>query len=146
MFHFRLQSILEVRERLARIKQKEFSEVLSRHQALEEEIAQHHEDLSRAANYVDGVRRTSPSVLPLELYGNYRRRLDSEIALLGERMREQAQELEARRKSLVEAKRSQRTLEILRDKERVRYELTLKRREQATMDEVASNYFIFRGP
>jgi flagellar export protein FliJ len=144
MFLFRLQSVLEVRERMARLKQKEFSETLSRHQVLEAEIDRNEADLARAGHYVDGLRRSSPTVLPLELFANFQRRIKGDMERIQELMREQAQELEARRRALVEAKRAQRSLEILRDKARVRYERTLSRRERATMDEVASNYHLLR--
>jgi flagellar export protein FliJ len=147
MFHFRLQSVLEVRERMARIRQKEFAEVLAHHQALEAQFERHEADLARAGRYLDGVRRSSPTVQPLTLFGAYRHRVKSEMARIQERMRELAQELEARRHALVEAKRAQRSLEILREKARTRYEHTLNRQERATMDEVAANYHLLRhGP
>jgi flagellar export protein FliJ len=136
--------VLEVRERMARLKQKEFAEVLARHQVLEAEIDRHEADLARASRYVDDLKRHSPSVVPLELFGNFQRRIKGDMERIQEQMREQAQELEARRHALVEAKRAQRSLEILRDKARVRYENALSRRERATMDEVASNYFLLR--
>lgn len=144
MFKFRLQSILEVRERLSRIKQKEFSEVLFKRQQMEMEIEQRHDSLSRASSYVDKGKRASVSLHPLEMFQYYKQRLDSEIGLITEQMREQDQELDERRRALVEAKRAQRTLEILRDKQHDRYEKELNRRERATMDEVASNYFILQ--
>jgi len=144
VFRFRLQSVLEVRERMARLKQKEFAEVLARHQILESEIEQHEVSLNRAGRYVDDVRRSSPAVFPLELFNNFQRRVKGEMSLIQEQMREQAQELEAKRRSLVEAKRAQRSLEILRDKARARYEHDLNRMERAAMDEVASNYHLLR--
>lgn len=144
MFRFRLQSVLEVRERMARLRQKEFAEVLSRHQVLEAEVEAHEAHLERAARYVDDVKRSSPSVFPLALFGNFQRRVKGEMAQIQEQMREQRQELEAKRSALVEAKRAQRSLEILRDKARDRYERELTRQERATMDEVASNYYLLR--
>jgi flagellar export protein FliJ len=144
MFLFRLQSVLEVRERMARLKQKEFAEVLSRHQVLEAEIERNEGDLARASARVDEIKRSSASIAPLELFANFQRRIKGDMARIREQMREQAQELEARRRSLVEAKRAQRSLEILRDKARVRYDETLSRHERATMDEVASNYHLLR--
>ena len=144
MFLFRLQSVLDVRERMARLKQKEFAEVLSRHQVLEAEIERNEGDLARAAQHVDDLKRTRLNVMSLELFHNFQRRIKGDMSRIRERMREQAQELEARRHALVEAKRAQRSLEILRDKARTRYENALTRRERATMDEVASNYHLLR--
>lgn len=143
MFQFRLQSVLEVRERLSRIKQKEFSEVLYKRQQMELEIEQRHGALSRASSFVDKGKRASLSLHPLEMFQAFKQRLDSEIDLIAEQMREQDQQLEERRRALVEAKRAQRTLEILREKAQNRYEKELNRRERAIMDEVGSNYFIF---
>lgn len=143
MFRFRLQSILEVRERLARIRQKEFSEVLFKRQTMEAQVDQHQSDLGRASGFVDRMKRSTIALQPLALYANYQRRLNSEIDLITGQIREQGQDLEEKRKALVEAKRAQRTLEILRDKAHNRYEQELNRRERSTMDEVASNYFIF---
>ncbi len=142
MFHFRLESILKVRERMARIRQKEFSEVLARHQRLDAEILAHQQELSKASAFADQARRSSPTAFPLEIFGNFQRRVKGEIELLAEQKREEAQELEAKRKSLVEAKRAQRALEILRDKAQERYEKEMSRRERLIMDEVATNYFI----
>lgn len=143
MFQFRLQSVLEVRERLSRIKQKEFSEVLYKRQQMELEIEQRHGALSRASSFVDKGKRASLSLHPLEMFQAFKQRLDSEIDLIAEQMREQDQQLEERRRALVEAKRAQRTLEILREKAQNRYEKELNRRERAIMDEVGANYFIF---
>lgn len=142
MFNFRLQSVLEVRERMARIRQKEFSEVLARQQGLDTQIQTHERDLSKASDFVERARKTSLTTQPFELFAHYQRRLKSEIERLAEQKREEAQELEAKRKALVEAKRAQRTLEILRDKAQDRYEREMTRRERVTMDEVATNYFI----
>ena len=141
MFHFRLKSVLKVRERMARIRQKEFSEVMARQQGLDAQILTHQKSLTRASNFTDQARRSSVTVFPLEMFNNFQRRLKGEIEWLAEQKREEAQELEAKRKALVEAKRAQRTLEILRDKEQKRYEEEMNRRERLTMDEVARNYF-----
>lgn len=143
MFHFRLQTVLEVRERLARIRQKEFSEVLAKQQTLEMQIHAHEQDIARAAAFVDQSNRNAPSVFSLEMFGNYKQRLKQEMRLLEQQVRELSQELEAKRATMVEAKRAQRSLEILRDKANERYERDLNHRERVTMDEVASNYFVY---
>ncbi len=144
MFRFRLQSVLEVRERLARLRQKEFSEVLAVRHAMEAEIEGFRQGLGQAAKYVDQARQSTVTAHPMELYGNYRRRVTSEIGRIEEQMREQQQELQAKRNDLVEAKRAQRTLEILRDKQQARYAAEEGRKERANMDEIASNYHVFR--
>lgn len=142
MFHFRLESVLKVRERMARIRQKEFSEVMARQQVLDAKILTHQQSLTRASEFTNQARRSSATVFPLEMFNLFQRRLKGEIELLAEQKREEAQELETKRKILVEAKRAQRTLEILREKEQNRYQQEINRRERLTMDEVARNYFL----
>jgi len=144
MFHFRLQSVLEVRERMARLRQKDFAESLARHQTLETRIERHESDLARASRFVDNQKRSGPTITALQLFGNFQRRLQNEMSMINEQIREQAQELEASRAKLVEAKRAQRSLEILRDKARQRFEEEQSRLERVTMDEVASNYTVLR--
>lgn len=144
MFRFRLQTVLEVRERMARLRQKEYAETLARRQALLAQTNEHERGLARAARQLDLANQSHPTVFAMQQYSAYRERMKGEMALLEEQLREQAQELEARRNALVEARREQRTLELLRDKELKRYEQAENRRERSTMDEVASNYHVFR--
>jgi flagellar FliJ protein len=145
MFHFRLQHVLEVRERLERLKQKDYSLALLDWQALVGEIDHRQQTMTRASGYVDSLKQTSPTTLPLQLHANFRRRLKSEIVRLREQVREQEQVLEGKRKELVESRRARRTLEILKDKQEARYLERQKRLERVTMDEVAANYHTFRG-
>jgi flagellar export protein FliJ len=117
---------------------------MARQQALDVEILTHQESLKRASNFTNQARRSSVTVFPLEMFNNFQRRLKGEIELLAERKREEAQELEAKRNALVEAKRAQRTLEILKEKEQRRYDQEMNRRERLAMDEVARNYFFLQ--
>lgn len=144
MFHFRLQSVLNVRERLARLREKEYGEALAERQALQNERSGQQNALQRAAQQQDDIRRSGQSVAMLPLYENYRRRVHGEMERLDTQLYEQAQALEVRRHAMVEAKRDQRTLEILRDKEEARYDEDMSRRERALMDEVASTYHQYR--
>lgn len=144
MFKFRLQSVLEVRNRITRIKQKEYSEVLARYQALEAQIAQHEEDIAKSGRKMDAAKRHSPDTFAMQQFTAYRQRLKTEIVLIGDQMREENQELEARRQALVEARRAQRSLEILQENALERYTREQNRRERVTMDEVASIYHAFR--
>jgi len=135
---------LEIRERLERIKQKDYSLALLEAQKMETSIAQRHTDIKRSGENMDALRRSSPTAVPLQLHVNYRKRLEGEIDRMSEQLREFQQVLEARRKELVEARRARRTMEILRDKAQARYEQRMSRRERADMDEVAANYHTFK--
>jgi len=145
MFHFRLQHVLDVRERLERLRQKDYSLALLEWQTLAGEIDRRQHTLAEAARNVDSLKQTAPTTLPLQLHANYRKRLKAEIERFREQVREQEQVLDVKRRELVESRRARRTLEILRDKQRARYEQARARQERATMDEVASNYHKFKG-
>ena len=143
MFHFRLQHVLDVRERLERLRQKEYSLVLLEWQQLTHAIEECRQRKARSAQTVDGLRQTSPSPVPMQWHAQYRQRLDAELQRLGQELREKEQLLEARRMELVESRRARRTLEILRDKQRARYEESMSRQDRIAMDEVAANYHWF---
>jgi flagellar protein FliJ len=143
VFHFRLQHVLEVRERLERLRQKDYSLAMLEWQAMVNEIDRRQAALNQAAENMDSLKQTTPTTLPLQLHTNYRKRLRAEIERIREQAREQEQVVDMRRRELVESRRARRTLEILRDKQRARYELARQRQERATMDEVASNYHKF---
>jgi len=128
VFHFRLQHVLEVRERLERLRQKDYSLAMLEWQAMVNEIDRRQAALNQAAENMDSLKQTTPTTLPLQLHTNYRKRLRAEIERIREQAREQEQVVDMRRRELVESRRARRTLEILRDKQRARYELARQRR------------------
>ncbi|MCZ6557738.1 MAG: flagellar export protein FliJ [SAR324 cluster bacterium] len=142
MFTFSLQTVLDVRERLEKIKYKEFSGLLFERQRMDGEIRARNAQISGAAEKLDLVRRNSITAAPLQLYTQFRQRLQSEIGLIAEQLREEEQALEEKRKELVEARRAHRALEILKEKERARYAQALARQERAIMDEIAANNYL----
>ncbi len=141
MFRFTLQTVLNVRERQEKIKYKEFSQELIRRQTLQARIEALHQDLQRAARHTDELRRHGTSVQPFQLHEHFRNRVNSEIGVLSEQLRQQEQAVDAKRLELVKARQEHRTLEILKEKEFARYEKELNRRERAIMDEVAAHHF-----
>ena len=143
MFNFSLQTILEVRKRMERIKYKEFSSVLLERQQLTAQMDGRKDRLASAAGAMDKFKQSAPSTAPLQIHERFRERIKNELTLLSEQLREKEQTLEVKRKELVEARRAHRTLEILQDKERNRYEMGLARQERTVMDEIATNYHLY---
>jgi flagellar export protein FliJ len=142
MFTFSLQTVLEVRERLEKIKYKEFSGMLYEQQQMSGEIQSRKKQIAESASKLDEVRRQGITAAPLQLYSNFRERLNSEIGLIAEQYREHEQAVEEKRKELVEARRAHRAIEILRDRELERHERTQIRQDRAIMDEIAANYYL----
>ena len=142
MFTFSLQTVLEVRERLEKIKYKEFSGMLYEQQQMSGEMQARKNQIAESAAKLDEVRRQDITAAPLQLYSNFRKRLNSEIELIAEQYREHEQAVEEKRKELVEAHRAHRAIEILRDRELERHERTQIRQDRAIMDEIAANYYL----
>jgi len=142
MFTFSLQTVLEVLERLEKIKFKEFSGMLYEQQQMNAEMQSRKTQIAESAAKLDEVRRQGITAAPLQLYSNFRERLNSEIGLIAEQYREHEQGVEEKRKELVEARRAHRAIEILRDRELERYDRTQIRQERAIMDEIAANYYL----
>ena len=143
MFRFTLQNVLEVRERFEKIKYKEYSQELLVQQGLQGELDAHASALQQAADHIDRTKQVTRTALPMQFFNSYRQRVLTEIKVIQRRAREQSEAVEVKRKELVEARRSHRALEILRDKEWRRYLKAQERRERAVMDEIASNYHLY---
>ena len=144
MFHFSLQNVLEVRERFEKIKYKEYSAELLVQQGLHNQLQARLSALGQASTNIDRTKQITRTALPMQMFNQYRQRLKVEIGLLEQQVHEQGDVVEVKRKELVEARRSHRALEILREKEFKRYQRALERRERAVMDEIASNYHLYR--
>ena len=144
MFRFRLQSVLNVRERISKLRLKDFSEVQSRVQTLHERMEENQRAVAMAGRSLDREKQANLTVFSLQQHGRFRSRIQGENQRLAEQIREQRQELEAKRKSLVEARRAQRTLEILRDKASSAFEEKQQRHERSQLDEISSSFFVYR--
>ena len=144
MFRFHLQTVLEARERITRLKQKEYSLVLASQQTKLDQIRNNEKSMARSGKKLDQAMENSPDTFAMQQFTAYRQRLKNDNQRINQQMREENQELEAKRKNLVEARRAQRSLEILREKQKLRFQQEENRRERAAMDEVASTNYIFR--
>ncbi|MDH5751517.1 MAG: flagellar export protein FliJ [Deltaproteobacteria bacterium] len=145
MFRYRLQSVLKIRERITRLKLKSFSEVELRTQIMKEQVVTNRRSLAAAGRNLDMARQQGINVFQLQQHDMFSRRIKDENGRLGEQIRELTQELEARRKDLVEARRRQRTLEILKEKAEERYREEQQRQERIELDEISCNYHVFKG-
>ena len=144
MFHFSLQTVLDVRERFKKIKNKEYTTELMAHHQLELRMKALQSQLAEGDRSMAITSTTSHSPVPMQLHGNYRKRLQSEMEILAGHLKEQYEAMDVKRQELVEARRAHRALEILREKEHQRYLLEEERKERTTYDEIATNYHMFR--
>ena len=67
MFTFSLQTVLEVRERLEKIKYKEFSNLLYERQKLDQEVQSRNTQIESAATKLDEIRRQGITALAQDI-------------------------------------------------------------------------------
>lgn len=144
-FRFRLQRVLELRERVERERQVELGRIAMERARLEEALRRVQTSIRSAKGGLraslgpeaaDGMRRVDAAAVRMQsnaaLFMQVRaQRLAIELA--GVHTRE-----EVARKALAEARRDRRALEVLRDRQRAAWKASIARREMADMDEMAT--------
>jgi len=142
MFHFSLQTALDVRERQEKIKMKELAETLSVEQEIQGRINYIHESLKKSETSLDRQKEEGKLDLDQMKYlFAFKSRMDIALTQLDNSMTEANAETSKRRDSLVEASRAKKTLEIIKDKEKKRTLVKIARIERMEMDEIAGNLF-----
>lgn len=138
-FHFRLQTLLSLRETARDDRQAH----LAAHLAAERELAERQTTIEQALNMLRERTRSSTAPGPIDLErlrldNRYERTLRTDLAELTSRRRALADEIEACRQELAHADREVRVLEKLRERqlERFRHEELI--RDTGELDEVAA--------
>ncbi|MDH4226094.1 MAG: flagellar export protein FliJ [Deltaproteobacteria bacterium] len=143
MFKFSLQTVLDVRVRFEKIKYKEYTTELLAYQKIENQCAAVESKREQARQNAESAKHSSPSPVPFMMNESYQKRLKGDLVRLRQKLNEQKEAVDLKRKELVEARRSHKALEILKEKEISRYRQSMERRERAVMDEIAANYHNF---
>lgn len=136
-FHFRLSTLLRLRENEREQRQLELAQSLEAERIIREQLAAISSEISAAK---DRVRvASSPGEVPvdelLELQ-RYGLQLRLQSASVTEKLGNVRNEIDRRRHVLVEANRQVRMLEKLREKQAAAFELERTRQEQKTLDEI----------
>jgi flagellar export protein FliJ len=138
-FHFRLQTLLSLREAARDDRQARLAGNL----AVERELAERQATIERALNTLRERTRSSTGPGPIDverlrLDNRYERTLRSDLAELTSRRRALADEIEACRQELAAADREVRVLEKLRERQHERFRHEEQVRETGQLDEVAA--------
>ena len=141
MPRFRLQTALNVRSRIEKLKQKALAEQLQSVQKIKEQITLKEESLAQRSEDINQAKTQGFTVLQLQLHDQFKSRVKAEMKTLTKQMREQQQVTQVRQQALVKATQNRKVLEILkqRHQERVRQRQTKLENEQ--MDEIALNQY-----
>ena len=142
MFQFTMQTALDVRGRQEKIKMKEMALALSSQQRLEEEIARIDQALLNSNEQVDQKKHQALySVEQIQFYEQFKQKKRLERGRVVVMHKEAVEKTEQQRLELVKAAKKRKTLEILRDREQLRFQAKQVRYEREFSDEVASNQF-----
>lgn len=142
MFHFSLQTALDVREQQEKVKMKELAETLSAEQKIRVRIDDIQQNLIESERRLDQQKSEEKfNINILKYHFGFKTRMDLVLTGLDLSLKEAQIETNKKRHLLVEASRTKKTLEILKEKEKKRILAKIARQEQIEMDEIAGNFF-----
>ena len=142
MEKFRLQTALDVRKRLEKLKQKEYAQQLQVAKNLEAQIAQAQQSIQQSDAHADRIKSGILSVQTLQGHNAFKKRLLYQIDLLQQRLGEQNQLLEIKRLEVAQAGQKRRTLEIIKEKREVLEQKKQEKLERLEIDEIAQNHVL----
>lgn len=134
VFYFRLENILKLRERIEQNKLIDFSRKRQKLLELERELSAQAGKLSDFIrdNHFEGIF-TASEIMAVD---NYIYRLRKKIDQLRENLRKREEEARIALQELTEAKKSRKVMENLKARHWERFLLSLKREEEAEVDEI----------
>lgn len=142
MPQFSLQTALNVRERVERLKQKAFAEQLQVSQKIKNQIETIQKESKLSAEQLSSLKQQGFTITQLQFYGQYQKRLEQQIMILESQLKEQNEIVEVKQQELLKATQNRRVLEILKEKELQRFWKKQDRLERIEMDEIAQNFSI----
>lgn len=142
MPQFSLQTALEVRERIEKLKQKEFAEQLQISQDIAQRIERHKAEIQQSSQNLNQLKNQGFTIAQLQFHEQFRKRTEAQMALLEQQLQEQKEVVSVKQQSLLKATQARRVLEILKEKEFERYRKKQERLERIEMDEIAQNFML----
>ncbi len=140
MPRFSMQTALDVRERIEKLKQKEFGEQLQIAQEIKSRIVESQEQIQQSHVHTNQLKNEGFTIAQLQFHQHFCRRMEQQIHVLEQQLKEQNEEVGRAQQSLLKATQNRRVLEILKEKELQRYRKHQDRLERLEMDEIAQNF------
>ncbi|MBF0278012.1 MAG: flagellar export protein FliJ [SAR324 cluster bacterium] len=139
---FSLQTALDVRERIEKLKQKEFAEQLQIAQEIKSRIDACDSELQQSRHEVNQMKNRGFTIGHLQFHDQFKKRIAQQTEVLEQQLVEQNELLEVNQKNLLKATQDRRALEILKEKELTRAREKQERTERTEMDEIAQNFLL----
>lgn len=143
MFKFSLQTALDIRQRLEKVKQKELAEKLAIEQQVKDAIQTIHQNVQSADQGLNESKMgKSFTIHQMKMLSNFKNRMDVKLEQHSKELDTAQKEVSEKQQKLIEAARDRKTLEILKEKE---FKKKLEKQnalDRKNMDEVALNIFM----
>ncbi|MBF0289275.1 MAG: flagellar export protein FliJ [SAR324 cluster bacterium] len=144
MPRFSMQTALDVRERIEKLKQKEFGEQLQVAQEIKSRIVESQEQIKQSHVYTNQLKNNGFTIAQLQFNQQFCQRMEQQIQVLEHQLQQQNEIVNRKQQSLLKATQDRRVLEILKEKEQQRYRKHQDRLDRLEMDEIAQNFSLQR--
>lgn len=141
MAKFKLQTVLDYRERLESLAQQAHAEALERENRLLEDLTAKRRELDRLREEFEDLQRKGLDAFEFSLYSNHIGHAMGQVADLVERWEAARDEVERRRQALCVASQERQLLEKLKEKHRNEAYAEELHKEAVQLDEVAVRQF-----
>ena len=145
-FKYRFEPLLKVKSEIEKQKQKEFAQVKQKVNSQTQKIQQVDKNFDNSLNKQRQVQKNKISVAEMLVYGRYFVKLKRENITNNEILKALDEDLEKKRKSLVESTTEKKKYEKLKENLLIRYKSDFTKAETKDNDETASsNYSLKSG-
>jgi flagellar protein FliJ len=139
---FRFDSILRLNKSKEDLLQKDMGQINALYQRQQDQKTFMQDTMEKSREELNEKKRSNASVDTMMLYDNFFKGTQVQEERQDKIISEITTKLEAKREEVVEAMRKRRTLEILKERNRLKELKIRERKETAILDEVASNLWI----
>ena len=136
---FRFEPILRINKNRENLLLKSLGEINSHLQTQEDRQEFMHQTARQSKETLNARLREPTDINTLILYDNFLEGIRTQSHRQKKIISEVREKLEDKRKEVIEAGRKRRTMEILKEKDFLKYRKEMMKEETALMDEVASN-------
>ncbi len=141
-FRFRLQKVLDYKQQVEDTKKQELFHLMKIFHEEEKVLRGLHELLLKKLSEFEEKQQGELDILELLFYSGFISRLNGEIELQREKLRQLALQIEQKRGEVIAASKERRIMEKLRDKKYKEFMKEESRREQKFLDEIGNNAFV----
>lgn len=141
MGKFKLQTVLDYRERLESLAQQEHAAAQQKECALLDRLAEKRLELTKLHEEFEEQQRLGVSPQEFVLYTNHIEHTLAVLASLVEEWEAARDELECRRLALCKASQERQLLEKLKEKNRLDEQAQMRHKEAVQLDEIAVQHF-----